>query len=102
MAESRRTEVERWLQQASDAEFPATRDDIVVALEHAGAPEGVVAAVRVIPPNTYSEPDQVAAAADAVPHVDPDTASDAVQDRARGRVAEGHWDDDLPPPRDEP
>jgi hypothetical protein len=46
-------ELDRWLKEDPDLDFPADKDAIVASLERRGAPEAAVRAARAIPPETY-------------------------------------------------
>jgi Protein of unknown function (DUF2795) len=61
------TSIQDVLASLEDATFPASKDELVATAERAGAPEGVVKALRAMPPVDYANRDEVARSA----HTDP-------------------------------
>jgi hypothetical protein len=51
----------------TNVDFPAHRDELVAAAEAEGAPEGVIKALRAMPPVDYANKDEVRRSA----HTDP-------------------------------
>ncbi|MFK3979798.1 DUF2795 domain-containing protein [Micromonospora sp. NPDC050397] len=70
-------------------DFPATRDDIVAEAERAGAPHGVLRALRAMPPVDYGNVNEVArsAATNSNPEVTPADLAARARDKKHQRVA---------------
>ena len=55
-------ELEGWLKDDPELDFPAHKDDIVASLERRGAPEPVIRAARAIVPEVYENRTEAVAA----------------------------------------
>jgi hypothetical protein len=73
-----------------DVDFPAHRDDLVRAAEHAGAPDDVIKALRAMPPEEYASKAEVMRSAHtpAEPDQDPSVKAAQARDKKHQRIAE--------------
>jgi hypothetical protein len=69
-------------------DFPATRDEIVQAAERRGAPDGVLKALRAMPPVDYGSRAEVLRSAAVKEDVPPAQHAIRARDRAHQRIAE--------------
>jgi hypothetical protein len=81
-----RASVDDVLAALRDADFPATKQDLILTAQAAGAPDEVIAALRAIPPEEYRNRAEVAR---SVP-VDPPPGTSPGQRAQQARQARQH------------
>lgn len=71
-------------------DYPAGRDDIVREVERQGAPDGVVRAIRAMPPLDYANEEEVlrSAATDVAPELSPAERAAKARGRRHQRIAQ--------------
>jgi hypothetical protein len=66
-----------------NADFPATKEELIRAAQDAGAPDDVIKALRAIPPEEYRNRDEVARSVPVDPAADRDLSPGQVAEAGR-------------------
>jgi hypothetical protein len=88
--EARMASAEQVVEYLTNVDFPAHRDDLVRAAEREGAPEDVIKALRGMPPEEYTNKDEVMRSAHtpAAPDQDPSIRAAQARDKKHQRIAQ--------------
>ncbi|AEM86735.1 DUF2795 domain-containing protein [Streptomyces violaceusniger] len=94
------TDVNKVLDAVRDVDFPAGKDELLDAARRADAPEGVVKALRGIPPEEYQNREEVARSVRVPPDSDLGHSPGQRGEQARrgGRPGQSQYLRDVPKP----